>query len=84
MTGYIISYQQQNRGHNGSVNVDIVTSTIITRLTIGATYSFSIVATSNTLPSTKTTVTDITIGIIYTLHPRGGLVYPLNRRVGVM
>ena len=67
VTGYIISYQQQNGGHNGSVNVDIVTSTIITRLTIGATYSFSIVATSNTLPSTKTTVTDITIGIIYTL-----------------
>ena len=65
MTGYIISYQQQDGVHTGSVTVDdtAVTSTIITGLMIGATYSISIVATSNTLPSTETT-DDITIGNI--------------------
>ena len=63
MTGYIISYQQQDGVHSDSVNVnETVTSTIITGLMIGATYSISIVATSNTLPSDETTASDITIG----------------------
>ena len=63
MTGYIISYKQQDGVHSDSVNVnDTVTSTIITGLMIGATYSISIVATSNTLPSDETTALDITIG----------------------
>ena len=65
MTGYIISYQQQDGGHSDSVTVnesDTVTSTIITGLLIGATYSISVVSTSNTLPSDETTVPDITIG----------------------
>ena len=63
VTGYIISYQQQDGVHTGSVTVDdtAVTSTIITGLMIGATYSISIVATSNTLPSNETSLPDITI-----------------------
>ena len=60
MTGYIISYQQQD-GVSVTVN-DTVTSAIITGLMIGVTYSNSVVATSNTLPSTETTAPDITIG----------------------
>ena len=62
-----MSYQQQDEGHNinGSVNVNnTVTSTIITGLMVGATYSMNIVATSNTLPSPETTAPDITIGIL--------------------
>ena len=67
MTGYIISYQQQDGVHSDSVNVnETVTSTIITGLMIGATYSISIVATSNTLPSDETTASDITIGNVIT------------------
>ena len=63
VTGYIISYQPQDGGHSGSVNIDEnVTSTIITGLMTGATYSITIVATSNTLPSTEITAPDITIG----------------------
>ena len=64
VTGYIISYKQQNGVHSDSVTVDdtAVTSTIITGLMIGATYSISVVATSNTLPSDETTAPDITIG----------------------
>ena len=64
VTGYIISYQTQDGGHSGSVNEnETATSTIITGLMTGATYSVTIVATSSTLPSTETTVPDITIGI---------------------
>ena len=69
VTGYIISYQQQDGVHTGSVTVDdiAVTSTIITGLMIRATYSISIVATSNKLPSTETT-DDITIGNMITVE----------------
>ena len=71
VTGYIISYQQKDGVHSGSVTVDdtAVSSTIITGLMIGATYSISIVATSNTLPSTETT-DDTTIGNMYRLHTK--------------
>ena len=63
MTGYIISYKQQDGVHSGSVNVnETVISTIIIGLMIGATYSISVVATSNTIPSDETTASDITIG----------------------
>ena len=64
VTGYIITYKQQDGVHSNSVNVNetTVTSTIITGLMIGATYSISIVATSSTLPSNVTTAPDITIG----------------------
>ena len=62
VTGYIISYQTLDGGHSGSVTNETATSTIITGLMTGATYSISIVATSSTLPSTETTAPDITIG----------------------
>ena len=71
MTGYIISYQEESGGHNGLINVnDTVTS--ITIITIPmewptySIYSVSIVATSRTLPSIETTVTDIYIGAAIT------------------
>ena len=68
VTGYIISYQQQDGVHSDSVNVNetTVTSTIITGLMIGVTYSISIVATTSTLPSNVTTAPDITIGNVIT------------------
>ena len=63
VTGYIISYKQQDGVHSGSVNVnETVISTIITGLMIGATYSISVVATSSTLPSNETIPQKITIG----------------------
>ena len=71
MTGYIISYQQQDGVHSDPVTVNdtAVNSVIINGLMIGATYSISIVATSNTLPSTETTVPDdITIGNMITVE----------------
>ena len=61
VTGYIISYQQQDEVHSDAVT-ETVTSTIITGLMIGATYSISIVATSSTLPSNETIAQNITIG----------------------
>ena len=64
VTGYNISYQALDGGYNGSVNEnETATSTIITGLMTGATYSISIVANSNTLPSSETTAQNITIGI---------------------
>ena len=64
VTGYIISYKQQDGVHSDSVNVNetTLTSTIITGLMTGATYSISIVATSSTLPSNETIAQNITIG----------------------
>ena len=70
VTGYIIFYQQQDVAVNSdSVTIDdsAVNSTIITGLMIGAIYSISIVATSNTLPSTVTIVPDIIIGNMITV-----------------
>ena len=61
VTGYIISYKQQDEVHSDSFT-ETVTSTIITGLMIGTTYSISIVATSSTLSSNVTTAPDITIG----------------------
>ena len=64
VTGYIISYQTLDGGHSGSMNIyQTATTTIITGLMTGATYSISTVATSSTLPSTETIAPDITIGI---------------------
>ena len=62
MTGYIISYQQQDGGHNGSVIAENSTSAIISGLMSGATYNISIVATSSTVPSTEITVHNVTLG----------------------
>ena len=62
VTGYNISYQTLDGGHSGSVTNETATSTIITGLMTGATYSITIVATSSTFNSTVTTAPDITIG----------------------
>ena len=66
MTGYIITYQQHPERLNRSVMADeTATNITITGLMTGTTYSISIVATSSTLPSIVTTVTDI-VGMYYT------------------
>ena len=65
MTGYIIYYQQQDGGHNGSEMAGATATTAtITGLMTGATYSITMVATSSTLPSTVTAAETITIGRI--------------------
>ena len=67
VTGYVIYYQQDG-GERMSVSVEAsATSYNITGLTIGATYSISMVATSNTLSSTVIGPQTITIGIVYVL-----------------
>ena len=68
ITGYTVTYQILDGGEKKSVMAaDTATNRTITELISGATYSISIVASSNTLPSTATTAT-ITIGIANTLH----------------
>ena len=65
-TGYIIYYQQQDGGHNGSEMTGTTATTVtITGLMTGATYSITMVATSTTLPSTVTAAVTINIGRIY-------------------
>ena len=65
VTGYIIYYQQQDGGHNGSKMAGATATTAtITGLMTGATYSIAIVATSSTLPSKVTAAETITIGMI--------------------
>ena len=67
VTGYVIYYQQDG-GERMSVSVEAsATSYTITGLTTGATYSISMVATSNTLSSTVIGPQTITIGIVYVL-----------------
>lgn len=64
-TGYVMYYQQPNRGHTGSVIAGATSTTAtITGLMTGATYSITMVATSSTLPSTVTAELTITIGMI--------------------
>ena len=61
VTGYIIYYQQQDGGHNGSKMAGATaTAATITRL-IPGTYSITMVATSSTLPSTVTAAETVTI-----------------------
>ena len=61
VTGYIIYYQQDG-GQRLSENAGATaTTTTITGLIVGATYSFTMVANSSTLPSTETSVRNITI-----------------------
>ena len=65
VTGYIIYYQQQDGGHNGSEMAGATATTAtITGLMTGATYFITMVATSSTLPSTVTAAVTITIGMI--------------------
>ena len=63
--GYIIYYQLQDGGHNGSqmAGANATTATIAGLMT-GATYSITMVATSSTLPSKVTAAETITIGMI--------------------
>ena len=65
VTGYIIYYQQQDGGHNGSVmaGANAITANI-TGLMTGATYSITMVATSSTLPSNVTAAETITTGMV--------------------
>ena len=52
VTGYHISYQEQDGGHRGSVMTgESNLNTTITELIAGATYSISVAANSSTLPS---------------------------------
>ena len=60
VTGYVIYYQQQDGDQN--LTESAATTANITGLTVGATYSFTMVATSSTLPSTETAALNITIG----------------------
>ena len=65
MTGYIIYYQQQDGGHNGSEMAGATATTAtITGLMTGATYSITVVATSSTLSSNETAAETTTIGMI--------------------
>ena len=52
VTGYTITYQQQNGGESGSFEAEETdTNGTLTGLLRGVTYSISIIANSNTLPS---------------------------------
>ena len=65
MTGYTIYYQQEG-AERSSVSAGVsAPSVAISGLTEGTTYVFTIVATSNTLPSTVTGPQAITIGTHY-------------------
>ena len=70
MTGYTIYYQQDG-GERSSVSAGAsdITATI-SGLIEGATYFITIVATSNTLPSTVTGPQNITIGTYYSMCSR--------------
>ena len=62
VTGYIIYYQQQDGGQNGTEMAGATATTAtITGLMTGAVYSITMVATSSTLPSNAE---HITIGMI--------------------
>ena len=64
VTGYVIYYQQQNGERRISESAGASSSTLtISALIAGATYSFTMVATSSTLPSTETAALTLTIGI---------------------
>ena len=71
MTGYIIYYQQQDGGHNGSKMAGAAATTAtITGLMTRATYSITMVATSSTLPSTVTAAVTIITGMLMILCER--------------
>ena len=70
VTGYMIYYQEDG-GERLSVSAGAsATTASITGLTVGATYSITMVATSSTLPSTVTGPQTVTIGsyTIYAIH----------------
>ena len=61
MTGYIIYYQQDGEQRLSQSTGPTTTTAIITGLIIGATYSFTMVATSHTLPSIESSEEIVTI-----------------------
>ena len=63
MTGYIIYYQQDGGQRLSQSTEPTATTAIITGLNIGATYSFTLVATFHTLPSTESVKEIVTIGM---------------------
>ena len=64
VTGYIVFYQQESGGQNGTVKAGQTADSIsINGLIAGATYSISVVAMSNTLNSVLTDLPDFTLGI---------------------
>ena len=64
MTGYIISYREIHVGYTESVTTGRRdTTAIITGLIVGTTFSISVSATSDTLPSTTTQGKEILIGM---------------------
>ena len=65
VTGYTIYYQQEGGERSSASARASATSATISGLIEGATYSITIVATSNTLPSTVTSPQTITIGTHY-------------------
>ena len=74
VTGYHISYQEQDGGHRGSVMTEeSYLNTTITGLIAGATYSISVAANSSTLPSYPTTTTFT----LSTYSPIASLIYTL-------
>ena len=60
VTGYTVHYQQIDGAQNGSV-IATDTSVIITGLIVGATFSISVSANSNTLPSAAIYGPDVTM-----------------------
>ena len=65
VTGYTIYYQQEGGERSSASAGASATSATISGLIEGATHSITIVATSNTLPSTVTGPQTITIGMYY-------------------
>ena len=63
VTGYIIYYQQDGGQRLSQSAGPTAITAIITGLTIGATYSFTLVATSHTLPSAESAEEIVTIGM---------------------
>ena len=63
VTGYTIYYQYSMALPSMTAEAT-TTSTTITGLITGVTYSINVVANSTTLPSNVTTAPDITIGIL--------------------
>ena len=64
VTGYTIFYQQIDGEHSGPTTTGRTdTSATITGLIVGATFSISVSATSDTLPSTRTQGKEILIGM---------------------
>ena len=64
VTGYTIYYQQIDGTQTGSVTAKNTDTINITGLIAGANFSISVLANSNTLPSTVTYGPNTTIGIV--------------------